>query len=265
MADLTGENVVVLLFILGSLGQFVKLGEFLVVPDQQKKIDKVMKRVHGRLAAVQPFQVVRFLNSGPGTAFLAIPLVVIVLFFLTSVVHSLYFEQILTWEWSLSFIGDALKQFITLLAGFAIIAYLSYNAWKSSLSSMLRREGFKPFLRSFGKVAGLFVVTTVPFTVLMAITINEYPGEPSTVVMIATFIAFMVFAFIGLPYLAPTLSGLLAFVVWGLAQIALFIIRLIRAVTFRIVQYQKGALQAILLLVTVLLGLITLYLKFLKG
>jgi hypothetical protein len=239
------------------LTQLVKLGDFLLLQSQKDQIQKSMESIANRLNAVRPFRVVLFLKSRFGTILLSLGLIAGIIFWLWTQWRGPYVSQVRETQWNVRSI--AFSAYVLLFLVFT--SYLSlkdlFQLWRRHINSLLAEERFSGFVQYFWKLFFKFaagVGGTLLGIWLMVYTSRMY-------LRIILFILLFVPAVFMMRLFAPVVSGAVALLVWAAARIAFIVVQIMRWFIHRIVVYQKGAWQAIVLLLTLALGLWAGYLQ----
>lgn len=268
------QRIVEILLIVGILTNVLKGAEILLRPHQQKKVQTFFDHLTLKLEYTSPLKWFGyFLKNKIQVVFITIAslfLLIGYLGILLSDFADLYYER---YSDDHSYPADIPIFVITIAVAICIAIW----AVPTSIVLIYRGNRVVKWLYAEGNSSiftkRLFYFWGVPVFFNMVPILGLIPIVPAIILeKILPSILFWIFLFIYALALVIvsgcwSVIGFAAYFTF-LAQITCFclevLVRLLRAIAWRIVEYNKGAFAAVILLFTVLLGVVETYLKFFK-
>lgn len=259
------ENIAFYIFLLGLMSQIVKLGDWVLLPHQQDKINMFMQKISVYLQEVRPFDIHEFLISKKGVVVYALPGCVLIGITIFIIKTSYPYRLFDNWSWSI--MNIVLLTFFLIFVGVLIFLLFGslYGSYLENSDMLQETDSFKDF--AFKKIKDYFGFTVylILFSGIIWLLPRIFPnGLPSIIKFILVIIAlWTIWCLIW--FLIDILPMTIIFGIWILSKIFYLIISFSEKIAIRIVIYQKGAWQAMLLLITIICGLFTVYFQFIKS
>jgi hypothetical protein len=255
-------HIIEILLVAGILANVLKGAELILRPHQQKWVQTKVEYMTLWLEYSKPLEWFRRITRKQIQIIAIVIILVIFLFILSD----------LLMRWGIFFSRDdkltmAIMLFFVLING--LIPVIALTVYGSKFLYWLYSEGkFLVFLRKYFSFAVLSSMALfLLFHVIKWIASYLNPTEKITGINFHLLMACIVAGiFLCIFYIAFVISVLCLFII--ITQIILFVAEVIlialRAIAWRVSEYNKGAFAAVILVFTILLGAGEAYLKFLK-
>lgn len=245
-------------FIAGVLTQFLKLTDFLISKDQQKWIQDQAELIALRVDAVKPLNFYRTLITKRNIKFLTIAYIVSAPLF---IIVPPFFEIELQTGEQIPFVFACLSG--TIAFGY-LINWVFQKHGQSNVEYFYAGGKFQDFfiryLKSMMRGAAFIIIYSMWY-----ILTPLFPEHWQIVIVILPGVGFIILLFIKfgevLLWYAFQFIGLIICATWLALFVLSTIVALVRGIVWRIATYNKGAMAAITLLITLILGIVELYLR----